>query len=113
MRSWAVHCGQCIVPSEHWTRTEAFPFPSAPCLSPTCPLPQQAQAGAPPEPPADLLSQIGALGGAEAEAEARRVYGRPWEAVDATTLEARVCGAATRATYSHANLLTWQYLVPS
>ena len=58
---------------------------------------RQAQAGAPLEPPEDLLRQIRALGGAEAEAEARRLYGRPWEAVDAASLEARVRDAATRA----------------
>ena len=41
---------------------------------------RQAQAGVALEPPEDLLVQIGALGGPEAEAEARRVYAQPWEA---------------------------------
>ena len=51
---------------------------------------RQAQAGVALEPPEDLLVQIGALGGPEAEAEARRVYAQPWEVVDRATLEARV-----------------------
>jgi len=61
------------------------------------PHPNCIKAGAALEPPEDLLIQIGALGGPEAEAEARRVYSLPWEVVDGATLEARVREVAMRA----------------
>lgn len=58
---------------------------------------RQAQAGVAPQPPADLLAQIGALGGPEAEEEARRVFAQTWEVVDRASLEARVREVAMRA----------------
>jgi len=57
----------------------------------------QARENAPLAPPEDILTQIRLLGGAEAEAAARRQFEQPWQEVQGADLAARVREVATRA----------------